>query len=106
MYKIIKKAEASERKVGEAKSVFDYVTKEISPTVSFVVVKNAGDWGEVIAKYNRVYFVLEGVLRLKFSDSGEIVLEPGDACFMEKGEKYNFAGDCQVVTVDSPAHGS
>jgi ethanolamine utilization protein EutQ (cupin superfamily) len=106
MHKVIKKSEVNERKVGETKSVLDYVTKEISPAVSFVVVKNAGDWGEVIAKYNRVYFVLEGDLQLKFPDSKEIVLEPGDACFVEKGEKFNFAGSCEVVTVDSPAHGS
>ena len=106
MYKIIRKLEAKERSVGATKSVFDYVTKEISPLISFVIVKNSGDWGEVISKYSRVYFVLKGTLKLKFADSEEVSLGPWDSCFVDKGEKFNFAGDCQVITVDSPAHGS
>jgi ethanolamine utilization protein EutQ (cupin superfamily) len=105
MHKVIRKSEAKERRVGETKSVFDYITKEISPAVSFVVVKNAGNWGEVVSKYDRVYFVLEGSLTLKFQDE-EVVLESWDSCFVDKDEKFNFSGDCQVIIVDSPAHGS
>jgi mannose-6-phosphate isomerase-like protein (cupin superfamily) len=105
MYKIIRKVQAKERSVGEAKSVLDYVTKEISPAVSFVIVKNTGDWGESITRYSRVYFVLEGTLKLKFQDE-EVALEPWDGCFIDKGTKYNFSGDCQIIVVDSPAYGS
>jgi mannose-6-phosphate isomerase-like protein (cupin superfamily) len=105
MYKVIRKSEAKERSVGETKSVFDYVTKEISPAISFVIVKNVGDWGETISKYNRIYFVLEGTLKLKFQDK-EVTLEPWDSCFVDKDTKFNFAGDCHVIVVDSPAHGS
>ena len=105
MYKVVRKSEAKGRPVGETKSVLEYVTKETSPAVSLVIVKNSGDWGEVVSKYNRIYFVLEGSLKLKFTDGEEVTLGPWDSCFVSVGEKYNFAGDCQVITVDSPAHG-
>jgi mannose-6-phosphate isomerase-like protein (cupin superfamily) len=105
MHKIVRKSEAKERSVGETKSVLDYVTKEVSPSVSFVIVKNVGNWGETVSKYNRIYFVLEGTLTLKFRNE-EVTLEPWDGCFVGKDEKYNFAGDCQIIVVDSPAHGS
>lgn len=105
MHKIVRRAEAQERSVGATKSVLDYVTMEINPAVSLVVVRNKGDWGGSVAKYSRVFFVLEGALTLKFSDE-EIILEAEDACFVDKGEAYNFSGDCRVIVVDAPAHGT
>lgn len=105
MYKIIRKQEASVRQITENKTVRSFITKDISPDVSLAVIKNKGHFREVVAKNNRIYYVLEGKLVLDF-DNKEIELNKNDVCFISRGTKYDMSGDCRVIAVDQPAFGT
>ena len=105
MYTLVKKEDANARQVSDTKVVHNFITKDISPGVSLAVVENNGNFGEVTAMQNYCYYVIEGVLELTFD--GEVVqISAGDACLVEQGTTYNFAGDCKAVVVNHPAYGT
>ena len=105
MYKIIRKKEASKRQISDRKSVLDYVTKEISPNISLVIVKNEGYFGDVAISKDRIYYILSGELILKFGVE-KVILKKDDACFISKNTSYIMSGDCKAIIVDQPAFGT
>jgi len=60
---------------------------------------------EEIAKYNRIYFVLQGKLTLTFNNK-KVDLNEGDCCYLTKGEKYIMSGTFKVIVINQPAFGT
>ena len=104
MYKHIKSSATTNRSITADKTAHDYVTKTDCGDASLTMIINRGNFGEVNAEYNYIYFVIEGSLHLRFRDK-EIEILENDACFVTVGEKYNFSGDCKVLVFNQPAFG-
>lgn len=105
MFKVVRKADAAVREIGDDKSVANYITKDVSSDVSLAVTE-ATDYSEMeTTNYNRIYFVLEGELLLKFDDQ-EVSLLKEDACFVEKGTAYEMKGTFKAVIINQPAFGT
>ncbi|HET9411643.1 MAG TPA: cupin domain-containing protein [Candidatus Saccharimonadales bacterium] len=105
MHKIVRKSEAIVRQIASNKTVSNLITKEISPAASFAVT-NASEYHEKeITPYDRIYFVLDGELKLTF-DSQTYTLYKGDSCFIGKGTQYEMRGTFEVAVVNQPAFGA
>jgi ethanolamine utilization protein EutQ (cupin superfamily) len=105
MYRFIPKQEATLRQIAPNKSALNYLTKDSSPAFSFAVTQGT-DFSETeVCDYDRVYFVLEGELKLS-ADGQESILLPEDACFLGKGTEYTMSGTFKAAVVNSPAFGS
>jgi len=106
MYKVVKKENSIERKISDKKSVFNYITKDISLELSLAVIRGYDlDLTEITIENNRIYYIIKGTLFLNFQGE-ELILEEGDSCFISKGTSYIMSGAFEVVTVDQPAFGS
>jgi ethanolamine utilization protein EutQ (cupin superfamily) len=106
MLKIIRKPDAATRKIADNKFVLDYVTKDTSPDISFVIIEGTDFEGETTIAGNRIYFVLLGTLIMDL-DGEKTSLYPEDSCFISAGTKYKYvmSGKFKIITVDQPAHG-
>ena len=105
MYKAIRKNEASVRHIADNKLARNYVTKDISPNVSLAVTEASYYAEEETTPYDRIYFILDGILVLAF-DEEEVQLHPGDSCFVAKNSKYTMKGTFTAVMVNQPAFGT
>lgn len=105
MYKIVRKSEAKIRKVAENKTAYNLITKEHTPKVSLAVIEGKNYKDIIMAEYNWIYFVIDGVMTLKFGNE-KYSLEPGDSCYVTKGQKYEMSGTFKSVIVSQPAFGT
>ena len=105
MFKVVRKSDAFIRQILENKVAINYITKETNQNVSFAVTEATDYIEEEEAKYDRIYYVLEGELTLVF-DEEKIFLKREDACLVSKGSKYSVKGTFKVVVVNQPAFGS
>ncbi len=104
VFKIIRSQDGVVRQIAENKIVTNLITKEISRNVSLATTK-ATDYIETeTTTYDRIYFVLDGVLELTYEGEAS-VLAKGDACFIPKGSTYEMRGTFEVVAVNYPAFG-
>lgn len=105
MYKVVKQHEGTIRPVADNKTANNLITREISPAVSLAVI-NATDYHDTVtADYNWIYYVVEGMMILQFGND-TYALQPGDSCYVAKGEKYNMMGTFKTVVVSQPAFGT
>lgn len=105
MFKIVRKEDATIRKIAENKTATDYFTKDFSKDVSLTTLEATNYTNEFTPVQNFIYFVLNGELLLKFDDQ-EVELLQGDACFVTKGTTYIMTGTFQVVVISQPAFGT
>ncbi len=105
MLKIVRKTDAATRKIADNKFVLDYITKDTSSDISFVIIEGADFEGETTIVGNRIYFVLSGTLVIDL-DGERTTLSPDDSCFISAGTKYKYvmSGKFKIITVDQPAH--
>lgn len=104
MYALIKKADTVVRNIFPNYSATNFITKDISPDISFAVT-DANDFEDTTTtKENRIYYLLEGSLEL-IIDKDEIRLEPGDSCFISENTTYTMKGTFKSVIINSPAFG-
>lgn len=105
MYKVVKSSEAAVRQIAGTYKANNYITKDISPSVS-LAVNEAGNHQETErTEYDRIYYVLEGEIEFDF-DGDYVSLQPGDSCFVAKDTEYKFSGTFKAVVVNQPAFGS
>ena len=105
MYKIVKASEATVRQIAENKSASNLITKDICPDMSFATTEGTEFYEKEEAKYNRIYYVLEGELELGFDgEFGKLL--PGDSCYIDKGTEYEMKGTFKAIVVNSPAFGT
>ncbi len=92
MIKLIKNKEAIKRQVAKNYSVYNLLTKELSPNVS-LVEGHAKKHHEITRGKNndRVYYLLKGKMKIKNGDR-DIVAEKGDVVFISENTEYEFQG--------------
>jgi mannose-6-phosphate isomerase-like protein (cupin superfamily) len=105
MFKVVRKQDATLRKIADNKTAANYITKDTSPTVSLATIDATNYYENEVAEYNRIYFVLDGKLTLQFDDE-EFVLLPEDTCFVEKGTTYIMKGTFKAAIINQPAFGT
>src|SRR5258708_5432495 len=105
MFKVVTKSEASVRKIAENKIARNYITKHISPEISFATTEATNYFEQETSEYNRIYYVMEGILKLVI-DGQEISLHEGDSCYIEKNTPYEMRGTFNAVIVNQPAFGT
>lgn len=105
MFKIVRKDEGIIRKVSEEKAVCNLISKDISEDVSLAIIETTdGFHDKEVSQNNRIYYVLEGRLELKFGDILEI-LEKGDSCFISRTTEYKMNGVFKAIVINQPAFG-
>lgn len=104
MYKVVKKSDGKVRKIADTHQAINYITKEISPNVSFALTE-ANNHKEIeTTLYDRIYFVLEGTITLVFNGK-KVILEKDDSIFISKNTTYEISGTFRSVIVNHPAFG-
>ena len=101
--KLIKATQGVARKISNSYEVTNFLTREYSKNVSLAISK-AMDHKEVTANRSsdRVYYVLEGVLNVKFGNE-KMEARAGDTVFIPKNTQYYFGGSFKAVLINSPA---
>ena len=84
---------------------YNFITKEFSPEVSLAITEGKDYSEKEVAKYNRIYYILEGELTLNFNGE-KVLLQTGDSCFVSKDTKYVMSGTFKVIVVNQPAFGT
>ncbi len=105
MFKVVKKSDAVVRQIAPNKIASNYITKDISPVVSFATTEATDYYEKETTDYNRIYYVTEGTLVLSV-DGQEVSIEEGDSCFLENGTMYEMKGTFKAVIVNQPAFGT
>jgi mannose-6-phosphate isomerase-like protein (cupin superfamily) len=105
MYKLVKASEASVRQIADKKTAANLITKEISPDFSLATTEAVDYYEEETTPYNRIYYVMEGSMKLVIGDD-ELEVEAGDACYIEKDTTYKMRGTFKAVVINQPAFGS
>jgi ethanolamine utilization protein EutQ (cupin superfamily) len=105
MFKVVRKSEAVVRKIANNKTATNYITKDISPLVSFAITEATDYYEKETAPYDRIFYVLEGKLLLVF-DGKEIPLNSGGCCFIKKNTIYEMKGTFKAVVINQPAFGT
>jgi len=105
MYKIVRKSEAKVRQIAQNKTADNYITKETTPVFSFATTKGDDYFEKIKVGYNRLYFVLEGELRLTFNGKEER-LKKDDSIYIEKNTEYEMNGTFNVAVINEPAFGT
>ena len=105
MYKVVRKSGATRRQISEDKSVENYITKDVLKEVSLAVTEGNNFQTNEETKYNRIFFVLKGKLKLEFNGK-KVSLEKDDSCYISKGTSYGISGTFKAVVVNQPAFGT
>lgn len=104
-YKVIKLEEAEIRKIAPNKTAYNLITKDINPHISLALIEADNFKGTDKTLYNRIYYVIEGKLTLKFDDK-TVILQKGDSCFVEEGTSFSMEGTFKVLNINQPAFGT
>lgn len=105
MYKVVRPNEGTPRKVSDNKIINNLITNDISSNVSLSVIDATDLQERSTTEYDRIYYVLEGIMRLVF-DEQEQTLHPGDTCFISKSTLYELSGTFKAVVINQPAFSS
>lgn len=105
MYKIVRQSEGTVRQIADTYRATNLITKAISSGVSLAVTEASGHYEVETTEYDRIYFALEGTVKLTF-DGDAVQLDPGDSCFIGKGTKYEISGTFKTIIVNQPAFGT
>src|SRR5579859_5813936 len=99
MFTVVKKLEASVRKIAENKIARNYITKSISSGVSLATTEATNYYEKETSAYNRIYYVIDGILILVI-DGEHISLQEGDSCYIEKNTMYEMRGTFKTVVIN------
>ena len=99
---LITKKDSIFRQISEFKTANNYITKDTSPNFSLATTSGFNCLETEITQYDRIYFVLTGVLELSFGED-KITINPNDSIFIKKGTTYTISGTFNVVVANQPA---
>lgn len=105
MYKVVRESEGTVRQIASNKIANNLISKDVSPNISFATTEATEYYEKETAQYDRIYYVLEGVLEITIGRE-KSTLQVGDACFISKDTTYEMRGSFKVVAVNQPAFGS
>lgn len=97
---IAKNTQASVMKISNEKKHLSELV-DLDDKLNLTVAEVADYREKTTAAYNRVYYVSEG--NMSFSMNEQIIrLQKGDACYVEKGTKFELEGSFSVIIVSQP----
>lgn len=105
MITVVQKSEASIRHIADTYKATNFITKDITPVVSLAINEASNHQETETTDYDRIYYVVEGVLNIKTNDEAYSV-NVGDACFISANTTYDFFGTFKAVVVNQPAFGT
>lgn len=105
MITIVRKSEAAVRNIAETYIAANYITKDVSPNVSLAVNEATDHYETEMTLYNRIYYVIEGELGIKYGTTQHSVYA-GDSCYIPANTTYDFYGSFKAVVVNEPAFGT
>jgi ethanolamine utilization protein EutQ (cupin superfamily) len=105
MYKVVRESEGAVRQIAPNKIANNLISKDLSPNVSFATTEATDYYEEEMTLYDRIYYVLDGVLELTINGDTSS-LQKGDVCFISKNTTYEMRGTFKAVTINQPAFGS
>jgi mannose-6-phosphate isomerase class I len=100
MFMIVKKAAEPIIKITDDKKKLSEIV-DLDDKLSLNVVEVTDHREKTTAAYNRVYYIYDGLMALHVNNQ-EIKLQKGDACFVEKGTKFELMGTFNVIIVSQP----
>src|SRR6185312_14765262 len=101
MFIVVKKTQKSVRKIFDEKKPLKEIIPQ-SDKLSLDIVEVKDHHERTIAGYNRIYYISEGQMLIQINKNS-YYLQKGDACFVEKGMKFELEGTFRVIIVSSPA---
>lgn len=101
-YSLITKKDSIFRQISKFKTANNYITKDISPNFSLATTSGFDYLETEITQYDRIYFVLTGVLELSFGED-KITVNPNDSIFIKTGTTCTISGTFNAVVVNQPA---
>jgi mannose-6-phosphate isomerase-like protein (cupin superfamily) len=88
-FHFVSKNQAVVREISANKIAYNYISKDVSEL------------------YDRVYYVLEGVMVLQFHETDDCVsVQIHDSILVNAGTSYTITGSFKVIVVNSPAFGT
>lgn len=105
MITVVQKSEATLRHIANTYKATNLITKDVNPNVSLAVNEATDHQETETTDYDRIYYVVEGILNIKTNDKAYTV-SAGDACFVSADTTYDFSGTFRAVVVNQPAFGT
>lgn len=105
MYKLIRNNEGVLRQIAPNKTANNLITKDINPHLSLALIEATEFKGIDTTDYNRIYYVLEGILILNF-DGESISLNRGDSCYIEEHTTFKMSGTFKALNINQPSFGT
>lgn len=100
MFMIVKNAVEPIKKITDEKKSLNEIV-DIDDKLSLNVVEVTDHREKTTAAYNRVYYIYDGLMAISVNNQ-EIKLQKGDACFVQKGTKFELTGTFNVIIVSQP----
>ena len=104
MYKKISNNEKITRKISEAHSADNYLTKETTESVSLAVTKLSGKIDLSKISNERVYYFISADVNFIINDE-KVHCSSGDVLYLDRDTTYSAEGDFEAVTINVPAFG-
>lgn len=105
MITVVQKSEARVRQIASTYKATNFITKDITSSVSLAFNEAEHHLETETTDYDRIYYVIEGILSIK-ANSETYTVSTGDACFVSAHTTYDFSGSFKAVVVNQPAFGS
>ena len=100
MFMVLRKSDTGTKKITEGKKpLSEIVNIDVKVSLDVIEVKDYRE--KITAAYNRIYYIAAGSMELFIRDR-EILLQKGDACFVEKGTTLELAGTFEVIIIGQP----
>ena len=103
MFDVVRKSKESKhiiKKISEEKQSLNEIV-DMKDRVLVDVAEVVDHHEKIKTAYNRVYYLFEGTMHVWINDQ-EIILQKGDACFVEKGMIVEIEGTFKVIIVGQP----
>jgi mannose-6-phosphate isomerase-like protein (cupin superfamily) len=103
MFTVVRKSKESKhiiKKLSEEEHSFTEIV-DMNERVSVDVAEVVDHHEKIKTAYNRIYYIFEGTMRIWINNQ-EMVLQKGDACFVEKGMIVEIRGTFSVILVGQP----
>ncbi len=103
MFAVVRKSKESKhviKKISDEKQSLNEIVN-IDDKVELNVAEVVDHHEKIKTAYNRIYYVFDGLMQI-FINNQEILLQKGDACFVEKGMIVELQGTFSVIIVGKP----
>ncbi len=104
MYKKITKKEKVTRKITDAHSADNYLTKETTESISLAINKLDGKLDLLKTVNERVFYFISADVEFIIDDE-KVHFKDGDVLYLDKNTTYSANGRFEAVVVNSPAFG-